>query len=260
MVQTLLRSDKGIASRKTFVGFALPIATGAALASTALLASPAKAIPILIDSFTTTTSPLTVLGTGSSPTPPIPPPVSIGGTDLAGATRGLQLSATTLSGSPLTSSLDINPGIVSLSAPNNHTATANLTYSGFGPTNIVGSGPANNRFEFDIDYDFATAVAPVTLTLTANGTSTQTIQFTGGGGSTVPIQFLFDDFTSPSVFNSLTSLVVTLTSGRANDISISSPIRAVPVPPAFIGTLLAAGLAAVKVRKKKPALAGKSEP
>jgi hypothetical protein len=249
-----LLPKKSIANPKRFAGLLFPLATGVALAATTIFADSAKAFPVLIDDFSNTTSAITVFGSGSSSSAAVP----ITGTQLSGASRGLGLTATQLGTSPLTSSLDINPGTVALSAPVNHTATATLNYTGFSATNLTTGG--NDSFAFDVDYDFATNAAPITVSITANGSSTKSIVLnSGGGGEIVPLKFFFADFNDPSVFSSLTSLVVSVTSGRGNDLNISSAIRAVPVPPAFVGTLLAAGLAAVKARKKKPALAGKSE-
>ncbi len=253
---------KIVPSSNSLAALVLPLTTGVALATTAMFAAPAKAIPVIIDSFTTATSPITVTGTGSNTTVPA---VSIGGTDLTGATRKLDISATQGTGAPnQTTSVDINSGtpsgIVSLSVPSGYAGTATLSYANFGPTDVVTSPQPNNRLQFDIDYDFASVAAPITFTITANGSSTQTIVFNSGGGDVVPLPFLFSGFTDPSAFNSLTSLVVSITSARGNDVTIRSPIRAVPVPPAVVGTLLAAGLAAVKVaKKKKPVQAESSE-
>jgi hypothetical protein len=248
-----LSPRKSIADRRNFASLVFPLTMGAVVAVSSVLAVPSKVMAfVVIDDFTDVAA-LNVTGTGSSSSSG-----SISGTQLAGTTnREVSLSTTTITGVPRRSDLNVDSGEVSLSLPPNHSGTASLNYTGFTPTNLVTAG--NSEFAFGLNYEQATLAAPVTVTFTANGTSTRSITFDTGSFVQVEQLFPFTSFSDPTVFANLSSLVVRVSGGNANDVRFTSPIRAVPVPPAVVGTLLAAGLAAVKARKKKPVLAEKSE-
>lgn len=225
---------------------------GAALTTSVCLCLPAQALPILIDGFTNPTSPNPLTVDGDNTATSVETSINTG---LGGTTDREAKIVGTNNGNTDTSTLFIGvaggSGSFTTTSPNGsvRTATSTLTYTDFS-SNFIAAG--NSQFEFSLTRS-APPSSPIIITFTVNGTSTFTTSIPTTNAPVTSTQtFLFGSFTDPNVFNNVISLLVSVETKNSGYATFRQ-LRAVPVPPALIGTLLMAGLAAAKKLQKKSA-------
>ncbi len=241
--------QKEIKSRKAFVSLGIGLISGAAFITSVGICVPASAMTIVIDSFQnpTSPSPLTVSGAGTtSSTQTI-------STGLSATTNRQATLTTTSQGAAQDSTLAIGTGTFSTTpgSGSNRTATSTLDYSGFGNFNFIAAGTSEFNFTFS-----RTGNATITVTLEATGPG-GTATFTTTTPTAPSLSFAFSSFTNSNVFNNVTALRILVGTSNSSTATLGS-IRAVPVLPAFLGTLLVVGIVAAKSLERKSALISKS--
>jgi hypothetical protein len=230
------------------------ISSGALLSASLSILEPAQAMVITIDNYSTDQD-VNRLGIGTS-TGSVGPNSSI----LGGASRDVTLNVTN-AGSGNTSAGFTTPSIISnaagFSLPTGYTGNFRLSYDFTSPQDLT-SGGTNNRFSFSVIDSDATVNRTITFGIALNGTApvnkvlTSDVDF--GADPAIPITFDFSSFAS-SDLAAATSLQLVILSSQARDVTIT-PVQAVPVPPAFLGTLFAGVLAAIKAKRKSELSAG----
>ncbi len=212
------------------------------------LGLPAQALPILIDNFTnsTTPNPLRVNST-------IPSPVSSIETisnDLSTSTRRQATleAVNATNAQPATLTIGSSQFATEAGSGSQRTAASTLFYDNFGNFNFNAAG--TDRFLFNFTQAGANST-DTTIRMAVNGNLSPTQTFANPVAST-PVTFLFSDFAgSPSIFNNVSSLQIYVSTSNGNRATLGSVRADVPVPAAFLGTLLGVGLAATKGLKKK---------
>jgi hypothetical protein len=221
---------------------------GVALAASVGLCQPAQALPIVIDSFTTSTSPNPLTVNSSSPDTVSYSQTISNDLSVNPITRQSTLNAANaISNQPSTLTIGSNLFTTEAGSGGNRTANSTLLYTGF---NFNFNAAGASQFAFNFSQTGANST-DTTIRMSVNGNFSPTQTFANPVTS-APVTFLFSDFTgSPSIFNNVSSLQIFVATTNGNRASLG-PIRAaVPVPPAVLGTLLLAGIAAIKKRKQK---------
>ncbi len=224
------------------------ISSGVLLSASLSILEPAQAMVITVDDYSTAQD-VNRLGIGTS-TGSVGPNSSI----LGGARRDVTLNVTN-AGSGSSSAGFTTPSIISnaagFSLPTGYTGNFRLSYN-FSSAQDLTSGGQNDRFSFSVIDSDATPNRTITFGLSLNGApvvnSVLTSDVDFGADPAIPITFDFSSFASADLA-AATSLQLVILSSQARDVTIT-PVQAVPVPPAVLGTLFAGVLAAIKAKKK----------
>ncbi|MBW4550563.1 MAG: hypothetical protein KME35_05560 [Aphanocapsa sp. GSE-SYN-MK-11-07L] len=232
------------------------ISLGALLSAGLSILEPAQAMVITVDDYSTDQD-VNRLRIGTSTGSVDPNDGSI----LDNASRDVTLNVTN-AGTGNTSAGFTTPSIISnaagFSLPTGYTGNFRLSYDFTTSPQDLTSGGTNNRFSFSVIDSDATPNRTITFGISLNGAPTVNRVLTSdvdfGIDPAIPITFDFSSFASADLV-AATSLQLVILSSQARDVTIT-PLQAVPVPPALLGTLFAGVLAAIKAKRKSELAAG----
>jgi hypothetical protein len=221
----------------------LPVAGVALAAGVIGTAAPAKAMPIVIDNFSTS-------GSGVSSFTNAPPsssaPASYSGTGLTNAQRSISFGTTAAQAGQFGGFFQFfnNQAIVSASQGVSSLTTINYT---FNPTNFSSSPLVNLNYTMDSGDPGSTVQFLFSL-----GGNTRSSSVLTAAVTSAPLVFDFSSFNLAGV----TSASLQIVGGSGRDISITSPITAnppttVPVPPAILATGVGAVIGGLKASRKR---------
>lgn len=234
----------------------MPIVATAAFSSVGFAVSPVKAFTIIDGMGTPTTDLTTNLATNNPSTPPTTGADILGTRIVTLDTANNGIAAVNFTANPF-----FDDGVTATSSDFGSGVRGTTTYSyNFGNGVDLTSGGTNDRFQVGILNTDATPALPVTFTFTVfdaesnTSTSAPPVVFTTAVSyPTDPAATIVVPFSSFGTFDftDVEGFTLTVASTSSRDVSIDYIAAAVPVPPAFLGTILGGVVAALRGLKKK---------